>query len=161
MSSTFRVAGGSHDGQGRARATLIKEIVDLMNESGIAGMRFSISETAKYGDIKVGQQLSSKSPSAPASARASTGSDPALSTLNGHYEPQPVECRVLDSRHVIGNSNTNCLLDIRLLSTNSHFMHYLYYETRDSPYYIIKLIRQLLCQKHLRQSQLLQKILQA
>ena len=87
--------------------------------------------------------------------------DPALSTLNGHYEPQPVECRVLDSRHVIGNSNTNCLLDIRLLSTNSHFKHYLYYETRDSPYYIIKLIRQLLCQKHLRQSQLLQKILQA
>ena len=35
--------------------------------------------------------------------------DPALSTINGHYEPEPAECRVLDSRHVIGNSNTNCL----------------------------------------------------
>ena len=55
--------------------------------------------------------------------------DPALSTLHGHYEPQPVECRVVESRRVIGNSNTNCLIDIRLLPTNSHFMHYLYYET--------------------------------
>ena len=35
--------------------------------------------------------------------------DPALSTLNGHYEPEPAECRVVSSRHVIGNSNTNCL----------------------------------------------------
>ena len=58
--------------------------------------------------------------------------DPALSTLNGHYEPQPVECRVLDSRHVIGNSNTNCLLDIRLLSTNSHFAYYLFFMPPDA-----------------------------
>ena len=29
----------------------LKLIVDLMNESGIAGMRFSISETAKWGDV--------------------------------------------------------------------------------------------------------------
>lgn len=35
----------------------LKLIVDLMNESGIAGMRFSISETAKYGDIKVGPKI--------------------------------------------------------------------------------------------------------
>ncbi|MEO7318324.1 MAG: ketol-acid reductoisomerase, partial [Chthoniobacteraceae bacterium] len=32
----------------------LKLIVDLMNESGIAGMRFSISETAKWGDVLVG-----------------------------------------------------------------------------------------------------------
>lgn len=35
----------------------LKLIVDLMNESGIAGMRFSISETAKWGDVKVGPQI--------------------------------------------------------------------------------------------------------
>ena len=29
----------------------LKLIVDLMNESGISGMRFSISETAKWGDV--------------------------------------------------------------------------------------------------------------
>jgi ketol-acid reductoisomerase len=32
----------------------LKLIVDLMYESGIAGMRFSVSETAKWGDISVG-----------------------------------------------------------------------------------------------------------
>jgi len=31
----------------------LKLIVDLMVESGIAGMRFSISETAEYGDVTV------------------------------------------------------------------------------------------------------------
>ncbi len=35
----------------------LKLIVDLMNEAGIAGMRFSISETAKYGDITVGPRI--------------------------------------------------------------------------------------------------------
>lgn len=35
----------------------LKLIVDLINESGIAGMRFSISETAKYGDISVGPKI--------------------------------------------------------------------------------------------------------
>lgn len=35
----------------------LKLIVDLMNESGIAGMRFSISETAKWGDVSVGPRL--------------------------------------------------------------------------------------------------------
>jgi ketol-acid reductoisomerase len=35
----------------------LKLIVDLMNESGISGMRFSISETAKWGDVKVGPQV--------------------------------------------------------------------------------------------------------
>lgn len=35
----------------------LKLIVDLMNEAGIAGMRFSISETAKWGDVKVGPQI--------------------------------------------------------------------------------------------------------
>ena len=39
----------------------LKLIVDLMNESGIAGMRFSISETAKWGDVKVGPQIIDKS----------------------------------------------------------------------------------------------------
>src|SRR5580698_8738141 len=32
----------------------LKLIVDLMNEAGISGMRFSISETAKWGDVSVG-----------------------------------------------------------------------------------------------------------
>ena len=35
----------------------LKLIVDLMNEKGIAGMRFSISETAKYGDITRGPRV--------------------------------------------------------------------------------------------------------
>ena len=35
----------------------LKLIVDLMNESGIAGMRFSISETAKWGDVSVGPKI--------------------------------------------------------------------------------------------------------
>ncbi len=35
----------------------LKLIVDLMNESGIAGMRFSISETAKWGDVTVGPRI--------------------------------------------------------------------------------------------------------
>jgi len=35
----------------------LKLIVDLINESGISGMRFSISETAKYGDITVGPKV--------------------------------------------------------------------------------------------------------
>jgi ketol-acid reductoisomerase len=39
----------------------LKLIVDLMNESGIAGMRFSISETAEYGDVTVGPRIIDKS----------------------------------------------------------------------------------------------------
>jgi ketol-acid reductoisomerase len=35
----------------------LKLIVDLINESGISGMRFSISETAKYGDVSVGPRV--------------------------------------------------------------------------------------------------------
>lgn len=35
----------------------LKLIVDLMVEAGIAGMRFSISETAKYGDITRGPRV--------------------------------------------------------------------------------------------------------
>ena len=35
----------------------LKLIVDLMNEKGIAGMRFSISETAKWGDVMVGPKI--------------------------------------------------------------------------------------------------------
>jgi ketol-acid reductoisomerase len=35
----------------------LKLIVDLMNESGISGMRFSISETAKWGDVTVGPKI--------------------------------------------------------------------------------------------------------
>jgi len=35
----------------------LKLIVDLMNEAGIAGMRFSISETAKWGDVSVGSKI--------------------------------------------------------------------------------------------------------
>ena len=39
----------------------LKLIVDLMNEAGIAGMRFSISETAKWGDVSVGPKIIDKS----------------------------------------------------------------------------------------------------
>jgi ketol-acid reductoisomerase len=35
----------------------LKLTVDLMNESGIAGMRFSISETAEWGDVSVGPKI--------------------------------------------------------------------------------------------------------
>ena len=35
----------------------LKLIVDLMNEAGISGMRFSISETAKWGDFSVGPKI--------------------------------------------------------------------------------------------------------
>lgn len=35
----------------------VKLIADLMNESGISGMRFSISETAKWGDVSVGPKI--------------------------------------------------------------------------------------------------------
>src|SRR6188768_2814079 len=35
----------------------LKLIVDLMNEKGIAGMRFWISETAKWGDVSVGPKI--------------------------------------------------------------------------------------------------------
>ncbi|MCE9520088.1 MAG: ketol-acid reductoisomerase [Verrucomicrobia bacterium] len=39
----------------------LKLIADLMNEAGIAGMRFSISETAKWGDVHVGPKIIDKS----------------------------------------------------------------------------------------------------
>jgi ketol-acid reductoisomerase len=35
----------------------LKLIADLMNESGISGMRFSVSETAKWGDVSVGPRI--------------------------------------------------------------------------------------------------------
>jgi ketol-acid reductoisomerase len=35
----------------------LKLIVDLMNEAGVSGMRFSISETAKWGDVTVGPKI--------------------------------------------------------------------------------------------------------
>src|SRR6266705_1382184 len=35
----------------------LKLIVDLMNEAGISGMRFSISETAKWGDVSIGPRI--------------------------------------------------------------------------------------------------------
>ncbi|HTB80342.1 MAG TPA: ketol-acid reductoisomerase [Opitutaceae bacterium] len=38
----------------------LKLICDLMYESGVAGMRFSISETAKYGDITRGPRVINK-----------------------------------------------------------------------------------------------------
>ena len=39
----------------------LKLIVDLINEAGISGMRFSISETAKWGDVSVGPEIIDKS----------------------------------------------------------------------------------------------------
>jgi ketol-acid reductoisomerase len=38
----------------------LKLIVDLMYEAGISGMRFSISETAKYGDVLTGPRIINK-----------------------------------------------------------------------------------------------------
>lgn len=39
----------------------LKLIVDLMNEQGIAGMRFSVSETAEWGDVSVGPKIINES----------------------------------------------------------------------------------------------------
>ncbi|MEI6654374.1 MAG: ketol-acid reductoisomerase [Verrucomicrobiota bacterium] len=39
----------------------LKLTVDLMNESGLSGMRFSISETAEFGDVTVGPQIIDRS----------------------------------------------------------------------------------------------------
>jgi ketol-acid reductoisomerase len=39
----------------------LKLIVDLINEAGISGMRFSVSETAKWGDVSVGPKIIDKS----------------------------------------------------------------------------------------------------
>jgi ketol-acid reductoisomerase len=38
----------------------LKLIVDLINEAGISGMRFSVSETAKYGDVSRGPRVINK-----------------------------------------------------------------------------------------------------
>src|SRR2546423_1160263 len=38
----------------------LKLIVDLINEAGISGMRFSISETAKWGDVLIGPKIVDK-----------------------------------------------------------------------------------------------------
>src|SRR6267143_2065419 len=35
----------------------LKLIVDLMNEAGISGMRFSVSETGQWGDVSVGPRI--------------------------------------------------------------------------------------------------------
>ena len=35
----------------------LKLIVDLMYESGLAGMRYSISDTAQYGDLTRGKRI--------------------------------------------------------------------------------------------------------
>jgi len=35
----------------------LKLIVDLINEAGISGMRFSVSETAKWGDVSIGPKI--------------------------------------------------------------------------------------------------------
>ena len=35
----------------------VKLITDLINQKGIPGMRFSISETAKWGDVSVGPDI--------------------------------------------------------------------------------------------------------
>jgi ketol-acid reductoisomerase len=35
----------------------LKLIADLMNEAGISGMRFSVSETAKWGDVSAGPKI--------------------------------------------------------------------------------------------------------
>ncbi|MFZ5753899.1 MAG: ketol-acid reductoisomerase, partial [Bacillota bacterium] len=35
----------------------LKLIVDLMYEDGIAGMRYSISDTAEYGDMVIGRRI--------------------------------------------------------------------------------------------------------
>ena len=51
----------------------LKLIVDLMYEQGIAGMRYSISDTAEYGDLTRGPG-SSTTPSGPRCRRSSTRS---------------------------------------------------------------------------------------
>ncbi len=63
----------------------LKLIVDLMNEAGIAGMRFSISETAKWGDVSVGPKIVDAGVKKRMKARSKT-SRPASSPRNGSKE---------------------------------------------------------------------------
>jgi ketol-acid reductoisomerase len=61
----------------------VKLIVDLMYEGGIANMRYSISNTAEYGDMTRGKRISSGLRRARRCRPSSTRSNPASSPRNG------------------------------------------------------------------------------
>ena len=61
----------------------LKLIVDLMYEHGIAGMRYSISDTAEYGDVTRGPRIINAETKARDEARSSTRSSTASSPRSG------------------------------------------------------------------------------
>ena len=61
----------------------VKLIVDLMYEQGIAGMRYSISDTAEYGDLTRGPRIITADDQGRDEARSSTRSSPASSPRSG------------------------------------------------------------------------------
>ena len=66
----------------------VKLIVDLMYEEGIAGMRYSISDTAEYGDLTRGPRIVTDETKAEM-RRSSTRSSPASSPRSGSPRARP------------------------------------------------------------------------
>ena len=67
----------------------LKLIVDLMYEQGIAGMRYSISDTAEYGDLTRGPRVIDDHVRADDAARSSTTSSRAPSPRSGSPRTAP------------------------------------------------------------------------
>ena len=61
----------------------VKLIVDLMYEEGIAGMRYSISDTAEYGDLTRGPRIITDADQGGDEDASSTRSSPASSPRSG------------------------------------------------------------------------------
>ena len=66
----------------------VKLIVDLMYEEGIAGMRYSISDTAEYGDLTRGSRIVTDETKAEM-RRSSTRSSRASSPTSGSPRARP------------------------------------------------------------------------
>ncbi len=66
----------------------LKLIVDLMYEQGIAGMRYSISDTAEYGDLTRGPRIINDGREGRDEARSSTRSGAASSPRSGSPRPR-------------------------------------------------------------------------
>ena len=67
----------------------VKLIVDLIYEGGIANMRYSISDTAEYGDMTRGPRIVTDDDAGRDAARSSTRSRPASSPRSGSSRTRP------------------------------------------------------------------------
>ena len=67
----------------------LKLIVDLMYEKGITGMRYSISNTAEYGDLTRGKRIISDADAPGDEGRSSARSSPARSRASGSPRTAP------------------------------------------------------------------------